>query len=166
MKKITPNYIVGLTDGEGSFSITFGSKKTRLYPEFRISVNDTELLEKIKDFFGFGTCYLHEYEGKGYVVERRGKTKRGCYSVTGLEDVKEIKEFFIRHPPRMKEEEYKIWSKAVDEALEMKEGKRKERKPHLLKLAELREELMKLSPQKMNQRKYSLNDIKNFLREK
>lgn len=57
--KITPlsiDYLTGLIDGDGSFGISFGRKKSNVIPFFTISADilDYDLLCEVKDFFGTG----------------------------------------------------------------------------------------------------------------
>lgn len=61
MKKISSDYIVGFTDGEGCFSLDISKHKKRpfglcLTPSWSVSQNSTSVtvLKDIKSFFGCG----------------------------------------------------------------------------------------------------------------
>jgi len=64
---LSPDYIVGLTDGEGSFTAfvrpprkEHGSKSYRVACRYYIKLRDDDkpLLEKVKKFFGIGTVFF------------------------------------------------------------------------------------------------------------
>ena len=65
--KITPDYIVGLVDGEGSFTVYVrdpnSSKKVKrrvkVEPRFYLKLieRDKEILYKLKEYFGCGNVY-------------------------------------------------------------------------------------------------------------
>ena len=65
---LSGDYIVGLTDGEGSFTVyprapqTGGrggkSYKIELHYYLKLQEDDLSLLKKVKDFFGCGAIYL------------------------------------------------------------------------------------------------------------
>ena len=52
------NYIVGLVDGEGSFSVRIPNAKRRAQIELTFSLklrhHDKHILDELKQFFGFG----------------------------------------------------------------------------------------------------------------
>lgn len=68
MEKLTPDYIIGLVDGEGSFTAYVkdpDSKKkvkrrTKVEPRFFLKLieKDKKILYKLKDFFGCGNVYF------------------------------------------------------------------------------------------------------------
>jgi hypothetical protein len=68
MEKINPDYIIGLIDGEGSFTAyvknPHSSKKvkrrTKVEPRFYIKLieKDKEILYELKKYFGCGNVYL------------------------------------------------------------------------------------------------------------
>jgi len=70
MRKITPDYIVGLIDGEGSFTVYVkdpkSSKKvkrrTKVEPRFYVKLNerDKSILYDLKKFFGCGNVYFQK----------------------------------------------------------------------------------------------------------
>jgi hypothetical protein len=70
MHNLSPEYIVGLVDGEGSFTIYIRdpelplSKKRRVTvePKFYIKLieKDKEILERLQQFFGCGSIYFQK----------------------------------------------------------------------------------------------------------
>ncbi|MEK7505643.1 MAG: LAGLIDADG family homing endonuclease [Patescibacteria group bacterium] len=70
MQNLKPDYIVGLTDGEGSFTIyvrdpKLPRRKTRrvsVEPKFYIKLieKDKVILEKVQKFFGCGSIYFQK----------------------------------------------------------------------------------------------------------
>lgn len=65
-KKITAEYIRGLTDGEGSFTFCTTNGKSKI-PSFqlRMNVRDKALVEKVRDFLKIkNRVYVYHYLGK------------------------------------------------------------------------------------------------------
>jgi len=70
MLKLNPDYIVGLVDGEGSFTVYIRDidKKTKVKrrvvvePKFYIKLieKDKDILDDLKDFFGCGSVYFQK----------------------------------------------------------------------------------------------------------
>lgn len=69
---LLPDYIVGLTDGEGSFTAFIrppkkehGSKSYRIACRYYIKLrdDDKQLLEKVKKFFGVGNVFF-QHDGR------------------------------------------------------------------------------------------------------
>ena len=70
MQNLSPDYIVGLVDGEGSFTVYVrdpDSKKevkrrVTVEPKFYIKLieRDKEILERVKRFFGCGSIYFQK----------------------------------------------------------------------------------------------------------
>ena len=68
MEKINPSYIVGLTDGEGSFTAYVKNpdvskevkRRTKVEPRFYIKLieKDKKILYELKKFFGCGAVYF------------------------------------------------------------------------------------------------------------
>ena len=67
---LNPEYIVGLVDGEGSFTVYIRNPKTtkevirrvRAEPKFYLKLieRDKDILYKLKDFFGCGNVYFQK----------------------------------------------------------------------------------------------------------
>ncbi|MBU0458492.1 LAGLIDADG family homing endonuclease [Patescibacteria group bacterium] len=60
---LTPDYIAGLVDGEGSFTFrinTNPSRRNRVEPRFylKLKAEDKDLLDALKDFFNCGKVYI------------------------------------------------------------------------------------------------------------
>ena len=68
MEKINPNYIVGLVDGEGSFTVYVKNpdskklvkRRTKVEPRFYLKLieKDKEILYSLKKYFGCGNVYF------------------------------------------------------------------------------------------------------------
>ena len=69
-KKLTSDYIVGLVDGEGSFTVYIRNpaiksnvkRRVTVEPKFYLKLNedDKEILVKLKEFFGCGQVYFQK----------------------------------------------------------------------------------------------------------
>ena len=94
-EKLDPNFVTGLTEAEGCFSIV-KSRDTRakfgmtVSLRFKITmlINETVLLKKVHDFFGVGTISINEKYG---TVD---------YLVRDKISLKVIKDHFIKYPLR------------------------------------------------------------------
>ena len=70
MKKLTPEYIVGLVDGEGSFTVYVRNpdvernttRRVMVEPKFYLKLieRDKEILEALQRFFGCGSVYFQK----------------------------------------------------------------------------------------------------------
>jgi hypothetical protein len=70
MEKITPEYIVGLVDGEGSFTVYVKNpdsdkqvkRRTKVEPRFFLKLieRDKEILDELKNYFGCGNVYFQK----------------------------------------------------------------------------------------------------------
>ena len=95
-ERLDPGWVTGFVDGEGCFYVGINriekmSLGWQVLPEFRVTQHerDVVLLERIRDFFGFGSV-------------RPNHGDRMDYRVRGLDDLNEIVEFFERNPLRSK----------------------------------------------------------------
>tara|TARA_Y100000310_G_scaffold242682_1_gene246852 strand:+ start:1828 stop:2313 length:486 start_codon:yes stop_codon:yes gene_type:complete len=140
-ERLNASWIVGFTDGEGCFHVSLNKnpKMTLNYqvlPEFRIVQNkkDEQLLEKIKDYFGFGSIRINRKDHHGTRMEFR---------VRGKDNIDKIINFFKKNPLQTsKKEDFRIFSEIVDL---MKEEKH-------LTMEGLKE--IRLLTYKMNRRKH------------
>ncbi len=110
MKALTQDYIVGLVDGEGSFTAfvrkgTSSSKirRVRIEPRFYVKLieRDKEILDALKDFFKCGSVYFQKDSRVNH---------QNCYrfEVFNREDLKNIiipffKENRLRFPSKRKD---------------------------------------------------------------
>jgi len=77
---LNPNYIVGLVDGEGSFTVYVRNpdeikkvkRRTRAEPRFYLKLieKDKDILYELKNFFGCGNVYFQ--------IDKR-KNHKNCY---------------------------------------------------------------------------------------
>ena len=88
-------WIVGFVDGEGCFHVGFNKPRgyLQIIPEFRIVQHqrDVELLQKIKNFFGYGLVTTNHDDRKEFRVR-------------GLQNLQYIVQFFRDHPLRTKKQ--------------------------------------------------------------
>lgn len=134
------NWIVGLVDGEGSFTIQFQNfPAMRLGFEARpifivnLDSKDREILELMRDFFGFGVVKTYERGG-----DYKGIGKACYYKVTNLKDCLEIMKFFRKYPLRSKKrKDFEMWC----ECLFMIIDKKHLNKEGLLQISKIRENM-------------------------
>ncbi|MDI6603028.1 MAG: LAGLIDADG family homing endonuclease [Patescibacteria group bacterium] len=102
---LSPDYIVGLTDGEGSFSVylhgphkigDYWTNYSRVECHYYIKLREDELplLKKVKKFFNCGNLYLQKDKRRNH---------RNCYrfEVSSYRDIKEVViPFFQKYPPQ------------------------------------------------------------------
>ena len=114
-KKLSPDYVAGFIDGEGSFSISIGRHKTlkrgfEVRPEFEIELraDDREILERILITIGCGKIYDCSYERYGWFPHVK-------YKVTSIKIMKEILFPFLDKNPLQakKAKSYKLFRKIV-----------------------------------------------------
>ena len=70
MEKISPDYVVGLVDGEGSFTVYVKDpdstkqvkRRTKVEPRFYLKLieKDKEILDELQKFFGCGNVYFQK----------------------------------------------------------------------------------------------------------
>jgi len=150
---LTADYIVGFADGEGSFGIHIynlsreANRKNRnrvrfnhclgVVPLFSIGNTNRQVLEEIREFFGFGTLY-------DYTPTKL--TRHDCYKyeVNTLNGALKIMEFFKKHPPRIKKEAFEKWAEGVTilaGAPRSAKNRLRLTKELILKIAKLREQI-------------------------
>ena len=91
-ERLEAKWIVGFTDGEGCFHVSINkipemSLGWQVLPEFRIVQHekDEQVLEKIKNYFGFGDVKINR-------TDKHGTRKE--FRVRGLENLNQIVKFF------------------------------------------------------------------------
>ena len=99
--KLNSDYLVGLVDGEGCFSITINNhirrKEVRLIFEIEMREDDKEILERVQKTLHCGNLY--------YLPYKRYKKWRPHYKykVSNIVDIsRKIIPFFRRHPLQAK----------------------------------------------------------------
>ena len=166
---LSADYLVGFTDGEGSFSINIynlsraANRKNRsrrrsllgimIVPVFTIVNNDKRILEEIKDFFGFGTIYTHG-------------NPSFSYEVNTLDKALKIRSFFENHPLKVKKENFIKWCECLDllnDAPRSAPNHPRLTEELLLKIAKLREEI---NPTRHKHLKWTYEKIQKLLQEK
>jgi hypothetical protein len=101
---LNPNYIVGLVDGEGSFTVYVrnpdipkkAKRRVRVEPRFYLKLieKDKNILYELMDFFGCGNVYFQR-------DDRRNRQNCYRYEVANRNDLKKvIISFFKRHKLR------------------------------------------------------------------
>ena len=116
---LNPNYIVGLVDGEGSFTVYIRNpdlkkkvkRRTKAEPRFYLKLieKDKDILYELKDFFGCGNVYFQ--------VNKR-KNHQNCYryEVANRNDLeKVIIPFFKKHQLKLasKRKDFEIFCRIM-----------------------------------------------------
>ena len=116
---LNPNYIVGLVDGEGSFTVYIRNpdlkkkvkRRTKAEPRFYLKLieKDKDILYELKDFFGCGNVYFQ--------VDKR-KNHQNCYryEVANRNDLeKVIIPFFKKHQLKLasKRKDFEIFCRIM-----------------------------------------------------
>ena len=112
-ERLDASWIVGFTDGEGCFHISINkipemSLGWQVLPEFRIVQHekDEELLQKIRDYFGFGSVTINRTDNHGTRKEFR---------VRGMENLNQIIKFFRENSLKTsKRKDFEIFSEVID----------------------------------------------------
>ena len=117
---INPSYIVGLVDGEGSFTIYIknlddsieAKRRARAEPKFYLKLieKDKKILYKLKNFFGCGNVYFQQDKRKNH---------QNCYryEVTSRSDLANIIiPFFKRNTLQLesKQNDFKLFCELVE----------------------------------------------------
>ena len=96
---LSEEYIIGLTDGEGSFSVRIPNAKRRAKVELTFSLKlrhqDKEILEELKRFFECGNVYIQRDKRENHSL---------CYRFevhNKKEIIKTIIPFFEKNPPKI-----------------------------------------------------------------
>lgn len=115
-----PDYIVGLVDGEGSFTVYVKSpeakkkvkRRVRVEPRFYLKLveRDKDILYKLKQSFGCGNVYLQKDARKNH---------QDCYryEVANRSDLQNIIiPFFREHPLRLrsKKKDFQIFCRLME----------------------------------------------------
>ena len=139
MQKITPEYVVGLVDGEGSFTvyvkdvnIVSSKRRVRVEPKFYLKLveRDKDILYNLQKFFDCGSVYFQKDKRPNH---------QNCYryEVYNRNDLTEkIIPFFQKNRLRLtsKKSDFEIFSKIM-EMIQRKDHFTKSglRKMHMLK---------------------------------
>lgn len=97
--QLSPEYVVGLVDGEGSFTFrlnTHPRRRNRMEPRFylKLRADDKTILDALQQFFDCGTVYIQRDRRPGHSL---------CYrfEVGNRADLQEkIIPFFKKFPPK------------------------------------------------------------------
>ena len=112
---LTPDYIIGLVDGEGSFTVYLRNpdnpvkRKRRVYAEPRFYIKliekDKDILYKLKEFFGCGSVYFQ----KDVRPNHQNCYRYEVYNRTDLKNI--IIPFFKKNSPRFnsKKKDFEIF---------------------------------------------------------
>lgn len=115
MKNLNSSYVVGLIDGEGSFTVYVKNpdsvkkvkRRTKVEPRFYVKFieKDKKILYELKEFFSCGNVYFQ--------ADKRAN-HQNCYrfEVSNRKDLeKVIIPFFKKRPPRLmtKAKDFKIF---------------------------------------------------------
>lgn len=102
------NWLAGLVDGEGSFSIRRQSKAGyRASLAVALRDDDRAILEEIKLRLGLGCIYRN--------MSLRGDSNTRCtWEVASRADVEKLVEILDEYPLRVKAADYAVWHRAVE----------------------------------------------------
>jgi len=121
---IKKDYIIGLIEGEGCFSITINDNNSdikkrkryvHVYPHFQISLhnNDRVILEKIKETIEVGTIRTNKYTVKNNVGSYQ--TERVDLIVSRISDCIKLIKYLGKSPfLGEKNNDYKRWMRVVE----------------------------------------------------
>jgi len=171
---VSDDWVLGLTEGEGCFSIAMqlytdkrprknpGKQNTlhvrnpacgiRVNPSFRINLrwDDVSVLEKIRDHMGVGVIYYHKRTKYGPSIQDTAE-----YCVQGVEHLKTVRAFFEKLTfIGKKGNDFRLWS----ECLHLIEQKRHLEKSGLLRICEIRD-LMNFRANKGNRLREEIEKI-------
>ncbi len=107
-ERLDAKWIVGFVDGEGCFHVALNKlqKMTlgwQVLPEFRVVQHqrDEAVLEKLKEYFGFGNIVINHGDRKEYRVR-------------GMENLTKLVEFFDKNPLQTsKQHSFEVFSKIL-----------------------------------------------------
>ncbi len=116
--KLSADYIVGLTDGEGSFTVYLlppkkehGSISYRVLCRYYIKMRDDDLplLKKVEKFWGCGKIYFQ----KEYRKNQHNNYRFEIFNYDSLKDI--VVPFFKKHPLESKRiKDFEIFCKILD----------------------------------------------------
>ncbi|MDD5721501.1 MAG: LAGLIDADG family homing endonuclease [Candidatus Pacebacteria bacterium] len=130
MQNINPDYIIGLVDGEGSFTVyvrnpskVSHSRRVKIEPKFYLKLveKDKKILYQLKNFFGCGSVYFQKDTRPNH---------QNCYryEVYNRNDLKSvIIPFFKKHILKFpsKKKDFDIFCKMfsmIDNGIHLKES--------------------------------------------
>ena len=131
MQQLNAEYVIGLVDGEGSFTIYVRNplnpkivqRRVVVEPKFYIKLveRDREILERVKKFFGCGSIYFQKDTRKNHQHCAR-------YEVYNRKDILEIiipffKEHTLQFPSKRKDFEiFCSMMKMIEKGVHLKGG--------------------------------------------
>ena len=119
MHNLDPDYVLGLVDGEGSFTIYIRDPKLPRSTKRRVTVEpkfyvklverDKAILERLQKFFGCGSLYFQKDTRPNH---------QNCYryEVYNRDDLNlKVIPFFRKHPPKLlsKAKDFKIFCRMM-----------------------------------------------------
>jgi hypothetical protein len=109
-KKLDAYYIVGFTDGEGTFNLV-KYPNGRIRPQFLLFNTNLEVLEEIKKTLELD-CPIFEVVRVNDIIKRRKK----CYRLQARskQDIEKILTFFNKNQPIIKNRDFKIFKECYE----------------------------------------------------
>jgi len=101
IQNLDPNWIVGFTDGEGSFMFKYSKRNKRMSPHFSISQKDPKILKIIKSCFPLIVSRVEPPFGK--------RQNTFNFKVSGFKGCFKLLPFFDQYQPIEKNSQYSIW---------------------------------------------------------
>lgn len=135
---LTPEWIVGFTEGEGSFFVDVQRIVYKLRHHvnfhfgFSIAQKEQEILDRCNRFLGFGN------------VSKYGTQSGYQLRIHNFEEALRVEQFFLKNPLRSlkKKEAFSLWRKA----LKLRKSGNHLNREGILEIATIRDELHCLSP--------------------
>lgn len=96
---LNTNYVLGLVDGEGSFSVNISDARRRTKVDLKFSLKlrhqDKEILDALQIFFGCGRVYIQKDKRANHSLCYRFEVQ------SKKEIVEKIIPFFVENPPKL-----------------------------------------------------------------
>jgi hypothetical protein len=104
------SYIVGFTDGEGTFNLV-RYPDGRIRPQFLLFNTNKQIIESIKETLNL-KCPIFEVSRVKDLIKRRKK----CYRLQARskEDIYKVADFFDKHRPIVKSNQYVTFKNSYD----------------------------------------------------
>ena len=113
---LSPQFITGLTEGEGTFTFSRNVKQgaINLYYAIKLSSKDFDLLKQVQEFFGFGKIYFTQSR-RGVFGNLNYVSRPGVYyRVTRLQDLLKVVQHFETYPLHgNKAKVFQLWKQMV-----------------------------------------------------
>ncbi|KKU73283.1 MAG: hypothetical protein UX98_C0009G0014 [Parcubacteria group bacterium GW2011_GWA2_47_26] len=114
---LNPNYVTGLTDGEGTFTYSRMSKvrNLSLYYAIALNIKDLELLKKVREFFGCGKIYFSKPVAGKFSNPKSISGARAYFRIVKIAELFKVTRHFEEYPLQgEKAKAFVIWKRMVE----------------------------------------------------